>query len=169
VDPYATSRTPDPYANSHTPDPYAHTGPTPNPYGSGQHLNAHTPNPYEQRQSAHDPYGGYDDGLGGIGMAATTATSPNRYAGASYDNQPAVQAPQPQRLVSNNHARDLLRSPVSAVDDGYHQDSHGGYNNGQVGQGGYEGGSAGPPSYGVATGDNGPSGYQARPEKSGYH
>jgi hypothetical protein len=107
-------------------------------------------------------------------MAATTPQGPSGYTGASYNNQPAVQAPQPQRLVSSNHANNLLRSPVSAVDDGYNQRSdvvgHNGYDNGQIGQsGGYDSGPAGPPSYGVATGDNGPSGYQTRPEKSGYH
>lgn len=90
-------------------------------------------------------------------MAATSAHSPNEYAGAS-SSYNTVQAPQPQRLVSNNHADQLLRSPSpSEVNgNGYQNDNHG-----------YDGGSgaAGPPSYGVATGDA----YQARPEKSGYH
>jgi hypothetical protein len=94
-------------------------------------------------------------------MAATSAHSPNGYAGAgSSSYNPPVQAPQPQRLVSNTHASNLLRSPSpSAVGNNYqHQDAGHGYDGGS--------GAAGPPSYGVATGD---APYQARPEKSGYH
>lgn len=177
--PYAQSRTPDPYANSRTPDPYAYSH-TPDPYGHGAqptsdaYANVHTPNPYDQQQrhSANDAYGGYDDGLGAIGMAATTATSPDRgYTGASYHNQPAIQAPQPQHLASNSHAASLLRSPVSAHSGG------GGQRNDIVGSRGYDdnqidaGGGVQPlpPSYGVATGEGPSSSYQPRPEKSGYH
>ena len=119
------------------------------------------PNQYDQRNSTGDPYGGYDDGLGAIGMAATSAHSPNNYAGAGSSYNAPVQAPQPQRLVSNNHASNLLArspSPGSNVGNGYQQDDTHGYDGGS--------GAAGPPSYGVATGD---APYQARPEKSGYH
>lgn len=92
-------------------------------------------------------------------MAATSAHSLNDYAGAGSSYNAPVQAPQPQRLVSNNHANNLLRSPSpSEVNGNGYQHDAGQYDGGS--------GAAGPPSYGVATGD---APYQARPEKSGYH
>ena len=169
-DPYAHGRSADPYANSRTPDPYA-TGAqrTPDPY-----ANVHTPNPYDQhqRQTPEDAYGGYDDGLGAIGMAATSASPNPGYSGAggSYQN---IQAPQPQHLASNNHAANLLRSPASTPsNDNYGQQrndvvGHRGYDDNQIDQGG--GVQPLPPSYGVATGEGPSSSYQPRPEKSGYH
>lgn len=107
---------------------------------------------------------------------AATATSPNpgySGAGSSYNNQPAVQAPQPQRLASNNHAANLLRSPASTPsNDAYGQQrndivGHRGYDDNQIDSGG--GVQPLPPSYGVATGEGPNSSYQPRPEKSGYH
>lgn len=176
-DPYAQSRSPDPYAHSRTPDPYAigSAQQSHNPYAN----NGHTPNPYDQqqRQSSNDAYGGYDDGLGAIGMAATSVSPNPGYsgaAGASYNNQPAIQAPQPQHLASNNHAANLLRSPVSTHSgDAYNQQrdniiGHRGYDDNQIDQGG-GGVQPLPPSYGVATGEGPSSSYQPRPEKSGYH
>jgi hypothetical protein len=92
-------------------------------------------------------------------MAATSAHSPTGYAGAGSSSYNApVQAPQPQRLVSNNHASNLLRSPSPGASNVSYQHDDGQYDGGS--------GAAGPPSYGVATGD---APYQTRPEKSGYH
>lgn len=166
---------PQPAAGRRSADPY-------DPYAAG---NTSMESGYSSTAPAvqhADPYGGYDDGLGAIGRAATTAPDHSHsrdYTGASYNynqndgyNQtyqsdpyanpapygaPPIQVPTPQHLTTHNSAQDLLRSPVSPPP-----------NNNQYG-GGYEddqGGSNRPPSYGSVTGV--PASNQYPNEKSRY-
>lgn len=123
-DPYGqgqgSSRTPDPYATSHTPDPYAHMN---------QNQNQNQDYAPHQRISTADPYGGYEDGLGAIGMAATTHSAVPVAQQGYNDSQlyggrgtsPAagggtIYTPQPQHLVGPDTTH-LLRSPASVHSD----------------------------------------------------
>jgi len=156
------------------------------------------PNPNYQssnpRISTGDPYGGYDDGLGGIGMAATSNAGRHEqeYTGAGgqggggygdpgyeYNN---IHTPQPQHLV-NNTTSNLLRSPTSAQSDHYANaqrndivgiapgpGSGPGYDNQPGGGGGGYNhnrdsiGQSQPPSYGMAVGNAG-NGYQQQQQQ----
>ncbi|WVQ74863.1 hypothetical protein IAR50_004470 [Cryptococcus sp. DSM 104548] len=69
------------------------------------------------RVSHADPYDAYDDGLGAIGMAATTNSTGRHerdYTGQTFGAAP-IQEPRPQHLVNQN-TNNLLASPGSPVD-----------------------------------------------------
>ena len=126
--PGGARRSADPYSRGQSADPYA---------AANTSSESHYTSPGPQVTHA-DPYDAYDDGLGAIGRAATSApqtTHQRDYTGYDggythnpYDNpapagygaaaaggsrQPAIQVPTPQHLTSRNAASDLLRSPIS--------------------------------------------------------
>ena len=154
------------------------------PYSGAASSESHYHDPGPPVTQA-DPYDGYDDGLGAIGMAATSPIldGPDsghqmNHAGGSSgypdrrqyptQQQPQFHIPTPQHLVtSSNSAQNLFRSPSSPISNvgGQRQGRHigGGYD--------YDGEDEEdpgirPPSYGAVAG---PGGYQAPTnEKRGY-
>lgn len=159
---------PSAFSNRRTPDPYAQTtqrGMTmPDPYAAGNtSLESDYSNPGPRVMPNEDPYGGYDDGLGAIGMAAT---SPNPdqgsrgYGGYPSSSATPIHVPQPQHLATHNStAQALLRSPMSPVSQGPHDYAQE--------DGEDELGNNRPPSYGAVAGQGGTGGGY-RNEKSGY-
>jgi len=136
----------------------------------------------QNRISTGDPYDGYDDGLGAIGMAATSGAGQHErdYTGSTFghngNGQNQIHNPIPQHLVSPVNST-LLQSPVSPGPDTRHniigdpgpQRGYGFDHDDDEDSGN---GGARPPSYGAVAGFSGQSqgqnqgGY--RNEKSGY-
>jgi hypothetical protein len=161
-DPYQQQQ---PYDNYHTPDPYAnqHDAYTLDPYVNQQHqyppqpiMPIPTPNPHNRnydsypsgptssenhyadpgpRVSVSDPYGGDDDGLGAIGLAATSpdlsgahsrdttggafgySDTSNYPSSGGYSGNGGLHVPTPQHLANQNRTADLLRGPMSPASD----------------------------------------------------
>ncbi|ORX38553.1 hypothetical protein BD324DRAFT_649916 [Kockovaella imperatae] len=146
---------------------------------------SHYPDVGPSVSHAADPYGGYDDGLGAIGMAATSPSLNNPHqsydragpsrggsGGAAYDN-PQIQVPQPQHLTSSSQSQNnILHSPVSPGPVGpghygpndYRTQDHESDDAGDVDAMGNR-----PPSYGqIAGAPNTSWNTTSRNEKSGY-
>ncbi|ODN92733.1 hypothetical protein L198_05527 [Cryptococcus wingfieldii CBS 7118] len=95
------------------------SGSSANPYGYNTTASSESYDPGPRVVQA-DPYDAYDDGLGAIGMAATTNTAGRHerdYTGQTFGAAAPIQVqePRPQHLVGQNTAR-LLASPQSPVD-----------------------------------------------------
>lgn len=164
------------------PPPAAARQPTPRQSGYDYYNYDGSSQGHGQRVSQHsDAYGGYDDGLGGIGRAATSDIGHSRdYTGATFGVTPPpaqpqqgygapIQQPQPQHLVGHGTDSPLLRSPASPHDYqtardgivGYPSNMLSGTTYTQQEQDGAE--SVRPPSYGAVAGSS-----QYPQEKSSY-